>query len=131
MAENKERPSIDEVASAAKPSDGQKIEDQVSKSQKRIENLRDEVHHWVIVTVQVAAVAFLLIFIVRSLHMIMPAHWQWMNDEAVRRIDHMLASGVVGGLISNYAKQISNSSLSFVKSKADTSILKSMLTFMR
>lgn len=73
--------------------------------QSRTEALKIEMHRWVIWAVRAAALVFLVILIVRGLHMVLPDYCRWLDEKSLQGIDHMLASGFVGGLISRYAKQ--------------------------
>lgn len=71
----------------------------------RTEALKIEMHRWVIWAVRIAALVFLVILIVRGLHMVLSDSYRWLDEKSLQGIDHMLASGFVGGLISRYAKQ--------------------------
>ncbi len=81
--------------------------------EQRQENLKQEFHRAFIWLLRVAIVAFLLIFIVRVVHFVLPENciandgklWLphgWLTDSQLQTIDKFFFSGTLGALITKY-----------------------------
>ena len=78
----------------------------IENERERQEALREAFHWSVILFIRAAAIAFLVLILVRASQLILPAAWCWLDDVQLGTIDKLLASGFVGGLVGTYAKQV-------------------------
>jgi len=73
--------------------------------EKRTETLKQTIHAAVVWMVRVAAIAGLLVFLARIWHLISPDFMSWLSPDRIQKIDQLLFSGAIGGLIVKYLEQ--------------------------
>lgn len=77
----------------------------IGGDEKRTESLKQTIHGAVVWMVRVAAFVGLLVFIARMWHLISPDCWSWLDTDRIHKIDQLLFSGALGGLIVKYLEQ--------------------------
>lgn len=75
---------------------------------KRKEGLKNAFHKIMISIVWVGFSMFLVVFIIRVLHFILPLHYQWLSNEQVQGIDKLLFSGALGGFLGKYFNRLNS-----------------------
>lgn len=93
------------------PSDTKETKELFGSEQRRQERIK-RVFHWAfVVLLVVAAAVFILVFVVRALHFILPdntaenaGHYPhcWLDERQLQSIDKFFFSGALGALISRY-----------------------------
>lgn len=83
---------------------------------KRREELKQEVHDAIILLLRIASLGFLVVFIIRLLHFVLPENnaantgsWEphgWLADGQLAAIDRVFFSGAVGAFIMQYLRSI-------------------------
>lgn len=72
----------------------------------RGDKLKD-VFHWVVVWgIRVAFFIFLIVFLIRVSHLVLPHCWRWLADDDIQGIDKLFFSGTIGGVVGRYIKVV-------------------------
>lgn len=103
---------LEVIGSDAPPSSSLEADTASKKEFKELfgDALRDEqqkhafhvVFLWFIRTV---AVCFILVFLVRIIHYVLPLQYCWLSETQLQGIDKSIFSGVLGALVARYSKQ--------------------------
>ena len=72
---------------------------------KREERAKQHLHNIFICFIWIAGIVFIILFIVRMLHFILPDSMCWLSQDRIQAIDKSLFSGAIGGLIMNHIKK--------------------------
>lgn len=73
---------------------------------KREESKKNVVHNLFVWSIRViwAVVAFL--FVIRSIHFILPESWFWLNSDQIQSLDKFLFSGAVGAMLGKFGDRL-------------------------
>ena len=110
MPDEKQHKGIDLAAIDVAPktevsSTAQLEHDAFVKKHKRDEKAKDHMHYAFVVFIWVAFITFIIVFVIRVLHFVLPENLHWMTLEQVQSIDNLIFSGAIGGFIGNYFKK--------------------------
>lgn len=79
---------------------------------RRNETLKEVIHGVFVKFIQIAAGAFMIMFLVRVIHFILPENGAdvcvhgWLSETQLQGVDKLFFSGAVGAMISRYMKGI-------------------------
>lgn len=91
----------------AEDSQAQHEEKSFGAGDKRRQEESKQLFHFVFCCfLTVAAIIFIVMFSIRMLHFIFPDDWCWLKADRLQAIDKSLFSGVIGGALTTYLKQI-------------------------
>ncbi|MCA8999109.1 MAG: hypothetical protein KDA80_19060 [Planctomycetaceae bacterium] len=96
-----------ELPDAVEPdSSAQKEEGVLFGDAQRTEDKKQTLHNLFVTFVKVATWAFIVVFVVRMIHFVLPTCLAWLEDTQLQTIDKSLFSGAVGGMIVNYTRNL-------------------------
>jgi hypothetical protein len=65
------------------------------------------VFHWVVVWgIRIAFGIFLIVFLIRVSHLVLPSYCRWLTNDDIQGIDKLFFSGTIGGVIGRYIKVV-------------------------
>ena len=71
-------------------------------SVRREEKMNEALHKVFICFTYTAFGIFLIVFVIRVLHFVIPEAWHWLTPEQIQGIDKLIFSGTIGGFIGRY-----------------------------
>jgi len=83
-------------------------EDKYFKQTHREEQLKTNLHKVFVCIIWVAFSAFVVVFLIRVVHFILPGHWAWLTDLQIQGIDKLIFSGAIGGFIGRYLNKVNS-----------------------
>lgn len=73
--------------------------------ERRLEGLKEVMHWAILLTVRIASLTLLLLFLIRIYHLAMPEGWLWLEPDRMQKIDSILFSGFLGAFVARYLNQ--------------------------
>lgn len=73
--------------------------------ERRLEGLKEVMHWAILLTVRIASLTLLLLFLIRIYHLAMPEGWLWLESDRMQKIDSILFSGFLGAFVARYLNQ--------------------------
>lgn len=78
----------------------------LSQDKQRAEEKKQVIHQIFKWGIRIAASVFALLIIIRSLHLVLPVPWTWMDEKNISSVDHLLQGSFVGGMMTYFRSNI-------------------------
>lgn len=73
--------------------------------ERRLEGLKEVMHWAILLTVRIASLTLLVLFLIRIYHLAAPESWLWLGHDRMQKIDSILFSGFLGAFVARYLNQ--------------------------
>ncbi|QXZ10260.1 hypothetical protein KUF54_03100 [Comamonas sp. Y33R10-2] len=73
--------------------------------ERRLEGLKEVMHWAILLTVRIASLTLLVLFLIRIYHLAMPENLLWLGQDRMQKIDCILFSGFLGAFVARYLNQ--------------------------
>lgn len=73
--------------------------------ERRLEGLKEVMHWAILLTVRIASLTLLVLFLIRIYHLAAPEGWLWLGQDRMQKIDSILFSGFLGAFVARYLNQ--------------------------
>lgn len=70
--------------------------------ERRLEGLKEVMHWAILLTVRIASLTLLILFLIRIYHLAAPESWLWLGQDRMQKIDSILFSGFLGAFVARY-----------------------------
>lgn len=95
--------NLEYVNEPSLPAEGRSAREELNKFYRH-EDLKKHLHKLIKIGIYTAFLAFVIVFVVRLTHLIIPICYHWLSEEQIQSIDKIFFSGALGGVIGGYLK---------------------------